>query len=46
MKSINYVALPARASDNSICGEIRLGAVYICDDAHDEIIETNFQGDN
>ena len=42
MKSINYVSLTARASNNSRDDTIRLGAVYVCDDEHDEIIEKIF----
>ena len=42
VKSINDVSLPAIASNKLRGDTIRLGAVYICDDANDEILETNF----
>ena len=42
MKSINDVALPARSSNTLRCDAIRLGAVYVCDKLHHEIIATIF----
>ena len=42
MKSINDVVINTKAWNNSRGDTIRLGAVYICDDANDEILETNF----
>ena len=46
LKSINYVALPTRTS-NHLRGDVtRLGAMYIFDNAHYEILETIFQGKN
>ena len=42
VKSINYVALPARASNKLRGDEIMLGAVYVCYVTHDEILETIF----
>ena len=40
---MNDVALPS-ISPNKLRGDtIRLGAVYVCDDLHDEILETVFQ---
>ena len=46
VQSINDVALHAMTSNNLSCDAIRLGAVYFCDDAHDEMSETMFQGKN
>ena len=43
MKSINDVALNHRTSNNLRGGAVRLGAVYVFNDAHDEILETIFQ---
>ena len=40
--SINDVNIPARASNKLRGDEIRLGAVYVCDDTHSEILETMF----
>ena len=42
VKSINDIALPYRDSNNLRCDSIRLGAVYICDESHDEILDTVF----
>ena len=42
VKSINDVALPARASNNLISDAFCLGYVYVCDDTHNEIIKTIF----
>ena len=42
VKSINGVALPDRAQNNSRGGKIRFSDVYVCDDAHDEILGTIF----
>ena len=39
LKSINYVAITAKASNYLRGDEIRLGAIYVCDYAHDEIME-------
>ena len=44
LQSIKDVALPTRASDNLRDDEIRLGDVYVCDDAHDEILGIIFKG--
>ena len=46
MKSINYVYLKTRASNNLRGDVIRLVAVHVCDDAHDEIPKTIYQGKN
>ena len=46
VKSINNVALTTRASNCLSCDAIRLGDVYVCDDAHDEILEKMFQRNN
>ena len=46
VKSINYVALPYIALNTLRGDTIRLYAVYVCDDAHDEILETIFHGNN
>ena len=43
VKSINDVALPAGNKNMLKDIEIRLGAVYVCDYAHDEIMETFFK---
>ena len=43
LKSINDVALDDRASNTLRGDTIRLGAVYVFDDIHDEILETVFQ---
>ena len=40
VQSINDVSHPTRASNELRGDTIRLGAVYICDGAHDEILET------
>ena len=40
VKSINYVSLPNRYSNKLRGNATRLGAVYVCDDAHDEIVQT------
>ena len=45
LQSINDIALPTRSSNKLRGNTIRLGVVYLFDDAHDEIIE-NFQGKN
>ena len=42
MKSINDIALPNRAQNNLRGDAIRLGDVYVCDDAPDEILGTMF----
>ena len=42
VKSTNHVAFPDRAQNNWGGATIRLGAVCVCDDAHDEIIKTIF----
>ena len=42
VKSINDVAIPDRDSNKFRGDEIRLGAVYICDESHYEIIDTIF----
>ena len=39
---INYVALSDRASNNLRGDVISLGAVYVCDVTHNEILETIF----
>ena len=46
VQSINDAALNTRASNILRGNKIRLGAVHSCDDAHDEIPETSFQGRN
>ena len=46
VKSIKDVYLTARASNNLRVDVIRLVAVNICDDAHDKIPKTSFQGKN
>ena len=46
LQSINDIALPARASNKLRGDTIRPGAVCICDDTHNIILETNFQGKN
>ena len=46
LKSINYFALPDRASNKLWVYAVRLDAVYVCYDAHYEILETIFQGRN
>ena len=43
-QSINYVNLPTIDSNKLMENKTRLVVVYFCDDAHDEILETNFQG--
>ena len=42
VKSINDVALPYKASNNLRGDLISLGTVYVCDDTHNEILETIF----
>ena len=42
VQSIDYVALPTRASNKFRGDTIRLGAVYVCDDANNEILEKIF----
>ena len=42
VQPINYTAPPDRASNKFRGDAIRLGAVYICDVTHDEILETIF----
>ena len=44
VKSINDVFIPARASNIWRGDTIRLGSVYVFDEAHNEILETIFQG--
>ena len=46
MKSINGISITTGASNKLRENEIRLGAVYVCDDSHDEILETIFQTNN
>ena len=46
VKSINDIALPARALNNLRGHAIRLGAMYVHDDAHNEIAETVLHGNN
>ena len=46
MKSINDVALPDRASNKLRGDVIRLGDVYVCDNAHDEILKNILQEKN
>ena len=43
VKSINDVDIPARYPNNLRSGAINFGDVYVCDGAHDEILETIFQ---
>ena len=42
VKSINYVVITARAQNHSIGDTFRLGAVWVCYDANDEILGTMF----
>ena len=42
VKPINYVALPAIASNRSRGDAIRLDVVYVCDFTHDKILDTIF----
>ena len=42
VKLINYVSLPDRYSNNLRCVAIWLRGMYVCDDSHDEILETTF----
>ena len=44
VQSIHDVDITARTSNKLRGDKIRLGAVYICDDTHDEILETIFKG--
>ena len=44
VKSTNGVVLFARCSNKSRDDAISLGNMYICGDAHDEILETVFKG--
>ena len=46
VQSINGVSLPYIASNKLRIDSIRLVNVYVCDLTHDEILETNFQGNN
>ena len=46
VQSINDAALPTRDSNKFRGDAIRLGAVYVCDDSYDEIMDTIFQGNN
>ena len=46
VQPINYAALTTIASDKLKGNVIRLGEVYVCDNVHDEILETKFQGEN
>ena len=42
VKSINWVSFRYRASNKFICDAIRLGAVYVYDKSHDDILKTIF----
>ena len=42
VQSINDATLTAIASNNFRGDAIRFGSVYVCDDTHDEILETIF----
>ena len=42
----NDVSITDRSSNKLRVDVIRLGAFYVCDDTHDEILETIFHGDN
>ena len=42
MQSINDFDIITRDSNKLLCDTDRLGAVYVCDDVHDEIIEICF----
>ena len=42
VQSINDTALTAIASNKFRGDAIRFGSVYVCDDTHDEILETIF----
>ena len=45
VQSINYIAINARALNTLTGYAISLGGVYVCDNTHDEILETiNFKG--
>ena len=46
VQSINDVALPYSALNELRGDAIQLSDVYVCDDAHYEIMETNFHGKN
>ena len=46
IQAINDVPLPTKASKLLRVDAIRLCAVYIFDDLHDEIMEKYFQGNN
>ena len=46
LKSINGVIIPTRSSNKLRDDAIRLGALYVCDDSHDEILEKIFSGNN
>ena len=39
VKSIQIISLPARSQNNLRGVAIRLVAMYVCDDAHDEILK-------
>ena len=41
-KSTNDAIITTRASNNWIIYEIRLCDVYVCDESHDELLETIF----
>ena len=42
VQSISNVNIPYRESNIFIIGTIRLGVVYVCDDIHNEIMDTIF----
>ena len=42
LQSINDVSLPGKSSNKFRGDSIRLGAFYVCDVTHDEILETIF----
>ena len=44
LNSINDVPIATRASNKVSVDSIRLGDVYVCDDAHDEMLEIIFLG--
>ena len=46
IQSINDVTLPDIISNNLRVDAISSGDVYLCDDTHDKILETIFQGKN
>ena len=43
LQSMNYLSITTRASNRLRDNVIRIGAVYVCNDAHDEILGTIFE---